>query len=201
MLSELRSFDFTSRIVQAFPQFIIENNYEDVTDGTKTPFQKAFDTDLHCFSWLAQHPEQVEEMQQVMKSFRSGDWLQGFDELEKEALDANQNPERVFLVDVGGGSGHQCVEVRDRYPGLHGRLVVQDLPEVVKEVPEIPGVKIEANDMFQEQKVKGKKLLTLISKPRPADPVKEPNSTISAASSTTGPMPNVSRSCRTCGLL
>lgn len=96
-------------------------------------------------------------MQQVMKSFRSGDWIQGFDELEKEALDAQQDSERVFLVDVGGGSGHQCIEVRDRYPGLHGRLVVQDLPEVVKEVSEIPGVKIEANDMFQEQKAKGKK--------------------------------------------
>lgn len=134
----------------------MENNYEDVTDGTKTVFQKAFDTDLHCFSWLGQHPDQVEEMQQVMKSFRSSDWIQGFDQFEKEALDAEDNSERVFLVDVGGGSGHQCIEVRDRFPGLHGRLVVHDLPEVVKEVLEIPGIKIEANDMFQEQKVIGK---------------------------------------------
>lgn len=108
-------------------------------------------------------------MQQVMKSFRSGDWIQGFNQFEKDALDAEGNPERIFLVDVGGGSGHQCIEVRDRYPELHGRLVVQDLPEVVKEAPEIPGVKIEANDMFQEQKVKGEKSLTLISKTRPAD--------------------------------
>ncbi|OJI97340.1 hypothetical protein ASPVEDRAFT_49365 [Aspergillus versicolor CBS 583.65] len=155
------SFDFTGRIVQAFPEFIIENNYEDVTDGTKTPFQKAFDTDLHCFSWLAQYPELVEQMQQVMKSFRSGDWIQGFDQFEKDALDSEDQSERIFLVDVGGGSGHQCIEVRDRYPGLHGRLVVQDLPEVVKEAPEIPGVKIEANDMFQEQKVKGAKFYYL----------------------------------------
>lgn len=95
-------------------------------------------------------------MQQVMKSFRSSDWIQGFDQFEKEALDAEDNSERVFLVDVGGGSGHQCIEVRDRFPGLHGRLVVHDLPEVVKEVLEIPGIKIEANDMFQEQKVIGK---------------------------------------------
>ncbi|KAL4781992.1 S-adenosyl-L-methionine-dependent methyltransferase [Aspergillus varians] len=155
------SFDFTSRVVQAFPDFIVESGFADVTDVAKTPFQKAFNTDLPCFTWLSQHPEHVESLQQVMKTFQSGEWIVGFGQFEKEALETEHNPERVFFVDVGGGSGHQCVGVSDKYPGLQGRLVVQDLPEVVKHLSEIPGVRIEANDIFQEQNIKGAKFYYL----------------------------------------
>lgn len=173
----------------------METGYAEVTENTKTPFQKAFNTDLPAYDWLAQHPERAEAFEEMMKLTKSGGWMLGFADFNNEALAAEQN-ERVFFVDVGGNSGHQCVEVRDRYPALQGRLVLQDRPQVVDELPEIPGVRIEASDFFQEQKVKGKQppssfhMLTRT--------YQRPGSITSAGSSTTGQTTIASESCRTC---
>ncbi|KAL4945873.1 hypothetical protein BDV06DRAFT_229738 [Aspergillus oleicola] len=136
------AFDLAGPAIQALPGFIIETGYADVTDSAKTPFQKAFNTDLSCFAWMIQNPEQLGVLQQVMKSWQSSDWMIGFELFEKEAINAEGNSERVFFVDVGGGSGHQCAAVRDKYIGLKGQL----------ELSEVSGVRVEANDFLQEQK-------------------------------------------------
>ncbi|KAL4873660.1 hypothetical protein BDV12DRAFT_207505 [Aspergillus spectabilis] len=155
------SFDVMGPAVQAFPDFLVETGYADISDNVKTPFQKAFDTDLPSFAWLAQHPKHLEAMTEVMKAFQSGAWMNGLDEFEKGVLDTEHDLERVFFVDVGGGSGHQCVEVRDKYPNLKGRLVLQELPEVIKSLTDVPGVKIEAHNFFEEQTVIGAKVYYL----------------------------------------
>jgi demethylsterigmatocystin 6-O-methyltransferase len=91
-----------------------------------------------------------------MTAFQSSEWFADFRLFEKEALDTAQGSKRLFFVDVGGGHGHQCIEVRNRFPNLEGQLVLQDLPEVVAGLADISGVKIEACDFFQGQTVKGK---------------------------------------------
>ncbi|KAL4886398.1 O-methyltransferase-domain-containing protein [Aspergillus karnatakaensis] len=146
--------------VQAFPDFLVETDYADISDNSKTPFQKAFKTDLPSFAWLAQHPEQLAAMTEVMKAFQSDEWIKSLNEVDQVALETD-NSERVFFVDVGGGSGHQCLEVRDKYPNLKGRLVLQDLPEVVKDLTGIPGVRIEGHNFFEEQTVRGAKFYYL----------------------------------------
>ncbi|KAL4964567.1 O-methyltransferase-domain-containing protein [Aspergillus stella-maris] len=141
--------------------FIVETGYADVTDAAKSPFQKAFNPDLPCFAWMAQHPEQADALQKVTKSWQSSNWMAEFELFEKEALNADGDNEDLFYVDVGGGSGHQCSAVRDKYPSLKGQLVLQDLPEVVQELSEVPGLTIEANDILQEQQVKRAKFYYL----------------------------------------
>ncbi|KAL4948751.1 hypothetical protein BDW69DRAFT_198648 [Aspergillus filifer] len=123
------------------PSFIVETDYADITDGAKSPFQKAFNTDLPCFAWMAQHPEQVCALQKVMKSWQSSNWMAEFELFEKEALNADGDSEGVFFVDVG----------------LKGQLVLEDLPEVVQELSEVPGLRVEANNILRKQKVKGAK--------------------------------------------
>jgi demethylsterigmatocystin 6-O-methyltransferase len=91
-----------------------------------------------------------------MTAFRSSEWFADFELFEKEALATVQGSRRVFFVDVGGGHGHQCIEVRNKFPNLEGQLVLQDLPEVFDGLADIPGVKIEACDFFRPQTVKGK---------------------------------------------
>jgi demethylsterigmatocystin 6-O-methyltransferase len=58
-------------------------------------------------------------------------------------------------VDVGGGHGHQCIQLGKKYPALSGRLVLQDLPAAVDKLPLIEGVKVQAHDFFVEQPVTG----------------------------------------------
>lgn len=125
----------------------------------KTPFQKGHDTELGAFQWLTQRPKNFHALQQVMTALQSSDWLEGLDVLDQAAGAVAQSPpqsgEAPFLVDVGGGHGHQCKQLLAKYANLHGRLVLQDLPQAVDKLPPIDGVEAMAHDFFQEQPVKG----------------------------------------------
>ena len=47
--------------------------------------------------------------------------------------DANIQDDAVFLVDIGGGKGHDLQELCRKYPELPGKLVLQDLKGVIIE--------------------------------------------------------------------
>jgi demethylsterigmatocystin 6-O-methyltransferase len=64
--------------------------------------------------------------------------------------------EKAVFVDVGGGTGRQCVALREKFPDLKGRVVLQDLPAVVAGVGMLDGVEVIGYDFFTEQPVKGK---------------------------------------------
>ncbi|KAL3480412.1 S-adenosyl-L-methionine-dependent methyltransferase [Aspergillus californicus] len=149
------SFDVGGPTFQAFPDFFVETGFKDITSNTNTPFQKAFNTDLPAFVWLAQNPKHLVAMQKTMSAYQSSGWIEGFDLFEKEALDMDRGPEKVIFVDVGGGHGHQCVEVKKKYPDIKGQLVLEDLPEVVAAASELSGVRVVPQDFFQEQSIKG----------------------------------------------
>jgi hypothetical protein len=66
----------------------------------------------------------------------------------------------VLLVDVGGGVGHDLAEFRRKWPGVKGRLVLQDLGEVIEQAKAMNreterGVEATVHDFFTEQPVKG----------------------------------------------
>lgn len=141
------------------PDFLAENHYQDITDNTNTPFQKAFNTKLPVFEWLVQHPKNFGTLQKVMTAMQGSEWTEGFKLLDVEARKVSTTPpnpsEKPFLVDVGGGHGHQCIKLGNKYPNLLGRLVLQDLAEAVEKLPQIKGVKAEAYDFFQKQPITG----------------------------------------------
>ena len=123
-----------------------------------TPFQKGHDTDLPAFQWLAQQPKLFAALQQVMTAMQSDKWLTDFGLLSKATavLDTAPNThEKPFFVDVGGGHGHQCIQLLEKYPSLRGRLVLQDLPQAVEKLPAIDGVRVMAQDFFEKQSIRG----------------------------------------------
>jgi demethylsterigmatocystin 6-O-methyltransferase len=65
--------------------------------------------------------------------------------------------ENPMFVDVGGGTGQQCLELKKKYPNLTGRVILQDLPAVVAEAefPADLGIEKMAYDFFTEQPIKG----------------------------------------------
>ena len=136
---------------QAFPEYLKEVNYQGENNGSHV-FHKAFNTNLPAFVWLQQHPEKLQWFQQLMSVPREGDWL---DVLPKPSKKSADGEEGVVFVDVGGGFGHQCARLTDKYPELKGRVILQDRPEVVAVAPLIPGVKAEGHDFFTPQTVKG----------------------------------------------
>lgn len=155
-------FDFHGPIVRAVPEFFKENKYQDIDSTTNTPFQKAHNTTLSAFDWLVQQPKHFEALQKVMTSIEGSEWTVGFDLLDSEVAKipstSPQPYEKFFFVDVGGGHGHQCIQLGKKYPALLGRLVLQDLPAVINKLPPIEGVKAESHDFFQKQPVTGRSL-------------------------------------------
>ena len=66
-------------------------------------------------------------------------------------LEGYDHTSSVLLVDIGGGVGHQSMELRSRYPQLQGDIVVQDL-RVTKEL-EFAGVRGMKYDFFTPQPI------------------------------------------------
>lgn len=62
----------------------------------------------------------------------------------------------VLLVDVGGGTGRDIANFHENYPGIPGRLVLQDLPSVIQDAKNLPAaVELLAHDFFETQPVEG----------------------------------------------
>ncbi|CAI7676504.1 unnamed protein product [Penicillium palitans] len=161
-------YDTIGPVMQAMPDFFAENNYQDVTVNTNTPFQKAHNTKLTSFEWLVQNPKHFGNLQKIMTALQGSEWTEGFESFDDEARKVSpkdpstpQASEKPFFVDVGGGHGHQCIELGKKYPNLLGYLVLQDLPEAVKNLAPIDGVKAEAYDFFQPQPIIGAKFYYL----------------------------------------
>ena len=62
----------------------------------------------------------------------------------------------VFLVDVGGGLGHDSEELKVKHPGIRGRLVLQDQLEVIAQISKAShDIELTTHDFFTSQPVKG----------------------------------------------
>jgi len=82
-------------------------------------------------------------------------WLSVFPIQEKAEHWHDDEP--VF-VDVGGGIGHQCAELKARYPGIKGRVILQDLPHSIEQALPTAGVEKMSHDFFLPQPIHGAKL-------------------------------------------
>lgn len=142
------------QIIQILPSWLKENNYPDIQDNVKTPFQKALNTDVPAFIYMQQNPEALGYFVEHMMSNRAGmpTFLDAYPVLEKAT---GLSPERALFVDIGGGLGHQAIGFRQRYPQLEGRVIVQDLSQTLAHAIDFPGVEKQTYDFFTPQVVKG----------------------------------------------
>ena len=111
------------------------------------------------------------------------------------ANDAKNVEGAVFLVDIGGGKGHDLQELHRKYPKLPGKLVLQDLKSVIDEAKS-SGLNQEIvtmeHDFFTPQPIKGNSHKCSVIPP--ANKVQAHEPITCAQSSTTGPIPKPKRS-------
>lgn len=143
----------------ALPQFLRETGYANPTEPTGCPWYTAKNTKDPIWEWISKRPVQLEQMMSWMQGQRDG--LPIF----LDAIDFNQyargaTDSTLIFVDVGGNRGHQCINLKQRYPDLPGRIVVQDQPHVIEEakanpLPGFGGIEAQSHDIFSPQKLKG----------------------------------------------
>lgn len=100
----------------------------------------------------------------VGKHFSRADWWNPGCVNVSSVLDTNSiQDEDVLLVDVGGGIGQDLLKFHAKNPDLRGRLILQDLPDVVNnaKVPEY--IEAMGHDFFTPQPIHGAKAYFLHS--------------------------------------
>ncbi|KAI1502983.1 S-adenosyl-L-methionine-dependent methyltransferase [Biscogniauxia marginata] len=155
-------FQVLSQAFLAVPQLLNEINYKNPTDPNLCAWNIAHQTDEPPWKWLQAHPELSATVSNWMAVHRDG--LPSFlDAIDFEQEFGQETTESTpLLVDVGGGVGQQCVAFRQRHPTLPGRVILQDLPQVIAQAESSPlpgfrdgGIEVQAHNFFTPQPVKG----------------------------------------------
>ncbi|GAP82371.2 putative O-methyl transferase B [Rosellinia necatrix] len=154
------SFGLTAPQYQCLPELLKQTGYKTPVDATKTAFHLAFHTTLDPFAWFAQNPSYLAEFNTYHALRRQPDatWLSVYP-VEAEA--AGWQADQPLYVNMGGGIGQQCAQFKDKYPGINGRIILQDLPHSVAKALPTPGVENMAHNMFEPQPVAGAKFYHL----------------------------------------
>lgn len=70
--------------------------------------------------------------------------------------------ESVLMVDVGGGPGQEVTGLKERFPHLQGRLILEDLPVTLDRIESLPdGIEKVSHDFFTPQPVVGARMYFL----------------------------------------
>ncbi|EED19714.1 O-methyltransferase, putative [Talaromyces stipitatus ATCC 10500] len=151
--------DCINAAVLAFPQWLKKNGYQAPSDGKNTALKLGFNTDLHFFEFLATNPVYPVRFMNHMSAYHQGrpSWMDpGFYPVQ-ERLSAGLDTSAPLLVDVGGSTGHDLKEFHRKHPEAQGKLILQDLPEVIEnaKLVDSDGIEAMAHDFFKEQPIKG----------------------------------------------
>ena len=150
------------------PQFLHDNGYRNPSDPAHSPFNDAFQTNLLLYQYYREHPKMMQAAGQFMRALRDDEdsdtsWLKVYSFGEEVRLaselsaETENGPEKILFVDVGGGLGHQCQALRRKFPDLDGRVINQDLAEMLHKAAGPPeGVEFMPQDFFQPQQLNGR---------------------------------------------
>ena len=157
------TYDHDYQVLARMHKYFQANGYKNPTDSSNTPFQMAFGTKLNYFEYLAQDGKKFKDFDAFMTLNRNSKphWTEYYpvreriiDEyLESKAEDA------VFMVDVGGGLGHDLGYFNKKFPHV-GSLVLQELPHTLASVSVDEEIQKMQYDFFTPQPIKGQPLFS-----------------------------------------
>ena len=143
-------------VAQAIPSYLKTHKYQDISSTKDLPFQQALKTDLEPFEWMKQRPEQMKSLGHAMALDEVHSWVFSYP-IEEEVGSFVPGPESALLVDIGGGFGQHSVFLKNKFPHLPGRIVVQDVPATLAHAPKVEGIEFSAYDFFTPQPIRGAK--------------------------------------------
>ena len=140
------------------PEFLATINFQNPENCSNGAFQRAFYTQLGIFQWLKERPERLKGFNNFMSAYRGGKplWFTFFPVQEELYQKLEKDDNTILLVDVGGRIGHNLIAFRAAFPDIRGRLILQDLPQTIKEISYIHGsIESMSHDFFTPQPIKG----------------------------------------------
>ncbi|PCD33485.1 hypothetical protein AU210_009710 [Fusarium oxysporum f. sp. radicis-cucumerinum] len=152
------SFEGMIPTFQGLPEFLAQTKYQVPKDANNSPVHYGLRTDKPFFSILRDNARLGKAFNSFMAGYAKARprWTEIYPYKERLGEDTNANA--PWLVDIGGGLGHELLGLASEK--VPGRLVLQDLPAVTGEAKssgELPEI-IEAtpHDFFTPQPVECK---------------------------------------------
>ena len=161
------SFNVIGPSLHKIPAYLKKTSYKNPQDSLNGPFQYAHNTKLPLWTWMSERPDMTQCFNNYMTGYRQGkiSWMDpdSYPVAEKLGRDLKDEKDAVLLVDVGGGLGHDLEEFKAKHPHIPGRLVLQDRPEVVRQIKKISqGIEATVHDFFTPQPIRGIGNLSLV---------------------------------------
>jgi O-methyltransferase domain len=141
-------------------QYLESHSFSNPTDHHDAPFQYGHKTTLDLWAYLQEKPARSKIFNEHMRSSAivGSSALPPFPFSTELKCDSD---EEVLLVDIGGGKGQALQSILNAYPNMKGRMIVQDLREVIQDAESSahlpPSIETMASDFFKPQPVKGAK--------------------------------------------
>ena len=152
-----------------FPDYFKSHGYRDEVSPSSGPLQFAFKTDLHFFPWLEANLPNLSRFAYFMSAYRAGhpDWWDFYPVTERLVHGFGRESSGVFLVDVGGGRGHDLDQFcAARHTSLPGKVILQDQASVISSLDHTGRARpyvVQAHDFFTPQSVKHARAYSLHS--------------------------------------
>ena len=145
--------------LDAGPSFFRANGFQAPSSSTDAPFQHAFEKGVHYFEYFDKFDQEMgrrfASMMDVWSMGRQR-WFDADYYPVQERLIDGADAKGVFLVDVGGGTGHDVKGLRRSFgEKIPGKLVLQDRPEIIEHAQVDEADEKMAHDFLTEQPVKG----------------------------------------------
>ena len=162
--NRLARFDLSGPSFFALPKLLSKIQYKNPDNPKDGAFQLGHNSNDHIFEWMSQHPKSLSNFQNHMAGYRTGrsSWMDtNFYPVKNNLIkDARTDSDATFLVDVGGGKGHDLRELYQKHPTLPGKLMLQETKGVIEEAKSegfgLDGKAILAeHDFFTKQPVIG----------------------------------------------
>lgn len=149
------SFDVEIPAIITLVECLSKNSFQSPTHASQSAFDYAFGASF--FDWMKENPATLGCFDLYMAGRRVGkaSWLEYYP-IHERLIKGTKVENAIFMVDIGGGHGHDLKSLRDRYghEGLPGRLILQDL---AAETTEDTRTIFESmlHNFFEPQPVKG----------------------------------------------
>lgn len=152
-------YDFGGKATYALPEFLERSHWQNPEDYANSAWQLGHHTELGIWEFLNADLQRMKVFNSGMRSLatvaNSGVGPYPFvKELNAQPLAAD----KFVLVDVGGGYGQALKRIKKEFPGLQGRLCLQDQPQVIQDARArgLPAdIESQGTSFFQPNPVKG----------------------------------------------
>ncbi|MCJ1379927.1 hypothetical protein MMC17_003030 [Xylographa soralifera] len=160
----LGGFQFLSagatKCLAYLPDYLALTGFKSV-DSVPGPFEYAMGANEYgeqgMYEWLTSDPPMLANFIAFMSGRRAHrkQWYEMFPADQIILEGARNDDDAILLVDIGGGEGRDAESFRTKFSDVPGRVILQDLPEVINNIEKLDDrVMRMGHDFFMPQPVK-----------------------------------------------